>query len=862
MAHQAGAEKVPDIFLSYSREDQATAHRFAEAFERAGFTVWWDQTLRSGENYDQVTEKALREAKAVVVLWSKTAVESRWVRAEATQADRLGTLVPAMIEDCTRPIMFELKHTAELAHWKGNAEDSAWRAFVSDLKRFTPNKQADAGATPTSTDIDVAPRMASGRRAIWIAVPVVVAVAIAAGIWGGQRLAGAQRARQQIIPAIAKLVDAGDFSQAFAKAKEARRFAADDPLLNSLTPLFTARYSITSTPAGAEAYVRRYDTVSDAWQLLGRTPLANVELPRTALRWRFEKEGFATAERANSALALQNGGASSLQMEVGKLDVELKAAAEQPADMVYVPGGPALQIGGSNPIANLPPYFIQRTEVTNAQYKEFIEAGGYERPSFWEGIEIRKAGKPVAFKEAMRQFVDATGRPGPATWEIGNYPEGRGQYPVTGISWYEAAAYAHFRGRSLPTYYHWLRAALPDDEIPASLAASIAPLSNFGTSGAAPVGKFQGVGLYGTYDLFGNAREWLSNPGPQGGWVIGGSWEDPTYNYSLAVPVAKFERSPLNGFRLIQNIGEVPDQDKLEAALNLNLNVYSAASFKPVSDEVYADYRRQLSYESGELHASAPISIATTEEWIKQRVTIDAGYNGERLDVILFVPRHAKPPFQPVILFSGGQVVFFPDKSENIEPGFAAIPLDYVVKSGRMLVQPIFQGTYERFKSPYNSRDRVRTQREWIERRWDLGRTLDYLATRSDVDPAHIGYIGLSFGASAAMPLVAVEPRLKAAVLISGGMPPPGGALSTDVPFMDPASHALRIRIPVLMINGRYDAIFPVEAAQVPYFKLLGSPPTDKRHVVLDFGHGSPPRAETLRETLDWFDKYLGEVRH
>ena len=77
---------TPDIFLSYTREDQATAQRFAEAFEAQGFSVWWDATLRSGEAYDQVTEEALRTAKAVVVLWSQKSVVSRWVRAEATLA--------------------------------------------------------------------------------------------------------------------------------------------------------------------------------------------------------------------------------------------------------------------------------------------------------------------------------------------------------------------------------------------------------------------------------------------------------------------------------------------------------------------------------------------------------------------------------------------------------------------------------------------------------------------------------------------------------------------------------------------------------------------------------------------------------
>ena len=124
------------IFLSYNREDQPVARLFAEGFERAGLTVWWDVTLRSGEAYDEVTENALRGAGAVVVLWSQRSVVSRWVRAEATLADRNKTLVPAMIEACERPIMFELTQTAELSHWQGDDADPVWRAFVDDVRRF------------------------------------------------------------------------------------------------------------------------------------------------------------------------------------------------------------------------------------------------------------------------------------------------------------------------------------------------------------------------------------------------------------------------------------------------------------------------------------------------------------------------------------------------------------------------------------------------------------------------------------------------------------------------------------------------------------------------------------------------------
>jgi Tol biopolymer transport system component len=136
---------MPDLFLSYSREDQAVARRFAEGFERAGLSVWWDQSLNPGEAFDQVTERALDEASAVIVLWSKASVSSRWVRAEATQANTAGRLLPVMVESCKRPIMFELTHTADLSEWQGNAQDAAWQTFVASVRRFV-ERAAPAGA--------------------------------------------------------------------------------------------------------------------------------------------------------------------------------------------------------------------------------------------------------------------------------------------------------------------------------------------------------------------------------------------------------------------------------------------------------------------------------------------------------------------------------------------------------------------------------------------------------------------------------------------------------------------------------------------------------------------------------------------
>lgn len=176
---------MPDVFLSYSREDQPVARHFAEGLEREGFSVWWDQALSAGETFDKATEKALKHAHAVVVLWSRHSVESRWVRSEAAQADRYGTLVPVTIEGCDRPIMFELTHTADLASWNGDAADPRWRTFVAGLRRSIGATAVPAAGSSTQAASVIAPAAAPARRAsrskaVWTAL-AAAALAIAAG---------------------------------------------------------------------------------------------------------------------------------------------------------------------------------------------------------------------------------------------------------------------------------------------------------------------------------------------------------------------------------------------------------------------------------------------------------------------------------------------------------------------------------------------------------------------------------------------------------------------------------------------------------------------------------------------------------
>ena len=675
---------------------------------------------------------------------------------------------------------------------------------------------------------------------------LVLAVLIAVAGWIGQRAAAARWAREEAIPEVARLVDAGDNQAAFALAREARRSVANDPLLERLTPLFAATFSVTTTPAGTEVYVRAYDDADAEWQLLGHSPLASVQVPRDALRWRFVKAGYAPAERATTIQADNFGGAL--------IEVALQEIGSATEDMVPVPGGRVGRVASSQEDVleiDLAPYFIDRFEVTNADFKEFVDGGGYADARYWEGLTFIRNGVELPFEEAMALLVDSTGRPGPASWDLGDYPEGQGGHPVTGVSRYEAAAYARFRGKQLPTAYHWSRAGLPVWDS-GWLAASSVPLSNFGNTEPVAVGSRQDVGPFGTYQLYGNVREWVANGGGSfGGWVLGGGFADPTYMSGSGIPADPFTRSADVGFRLMRTSGgEAVAQDALAPVELLPARVKR----DPVSDEVYELYRAQYDYVRGELAASEPEIVETTDHWIKQRVVINT-VNGERMAVYLFIPHDAPPKAQALIDFPGVDRFQARIPEDQIQPGQPGGPLDFIVRSRRVLVVPSFQGSFARFEKPYDRTDALRLRREWVDRRWDLGATLDYLATRDDIDTSRIGYVGRSMGGAHALPLLALESRLKTAVLLFGGLP--RGYLPPEV---DPTNFVPRITLPVLMVNGKYDWFMTVDDAQKPLYDLLGTRPEDKRYYALEAGHSPLPRAEVVRLVLDWLDRYLGPV--
>ncbi len=664
-------------------------------------------------------------------------------------------------------------------------------------------------------------RLAAQVKRPQVAVPaLLLALALVAGAaWLVRRQVRVRWARQTAIPEAARLLAQGKAFEAFDLAAEARTLVPNDPELAKLWPEVSAAPDLTTDPPGADVYLRQYNRPEQPWRHAGKSPLRGMALPRSFVLVKSSKAGYEPTFVAAATW-------------FSRIAVRLHSLGTTPEGMVYVPGTTGL---GFN-VVNLPlappaePYFIDRYEVTNKEFKRFVDAGGYQKKDFW------KHPFPIG------EFRDTTGRPGPATWEAGTYPQGQEDFPVGGVSWYEAAAYAEFAGKSLPTLSHWCWAA------DFKAAPYIIPLSNFGGKGPARVGQYQGVSPPGAYDMAGNVKEWVWNEGREGArFIPGGAWGSPSYQFTQPEALPPFDRAPTNGFRCARY--GAPPPEALTRSFGNTVHDYSQD--KPVSDEVFEAYRRLYAYEPAELKPVLEPADDGSPYWRREKITVNAAYGGERLPVFLFLPKNTAAPYQVVVFHTGSGAMG--RSSEGVLDGMSRI--DFIVRSGRAVAYPMFKTLYERPAPLAQNELQLRQRMVW--RAQDLNRAIDYLETRPDIDRSRIAFSGASYGASGAPVLVAMEPRLKAAVLSEGGL-----TARVFPPEASAVNFAPRVKVPVLMLNGRYDYTFPLEQLQKPLFRLLGTPDKDKRHVVYDTAHDVGVfRTEMVRETLDFLDKYLGPVR-
>jgi dienelactone hydrolase len=484
----------------------------------------------------------------------------------------------------------------------------------------------------------------------------------------------------------------------------------------------------------------------------------------------------------------------------------------------------------------MPAFWIDRHEVTNAEFKKFVDAGGYQRREYWQEPFVEH-GQTVAFEIAMARFVDSTGRPGPAAWIQAEPPKGEDHLPVSGVSWYEAAAYARFAGKLLPTIHHWARAA--------DLRTSrwVVPFGNFGGQGPAPVGTRNALHGSGAHDMAGNVKEWISTDTGDGRrYILGGAWDEPAWMFNDPDARAPFDRQRTFGFRCVTY--PTPPSAALVASQPWLTRDYRRE--RPASDADFAIYRRLYAYDRQPLEPKL-VTTVERDEWRREDVSISAAYGGERMQVFLFLPKRATPPFETVVFFPGSNAF----RTRAIDD-FPTVNIDFLVKSGRAVAFPEYKATFSR---PTNVQDSTAnpsvTYRDhmiaWVK---DFSRAVDYLSTRPDLSVDRLALFGISWGGRMGSIIPAIDDRLKVQVLVVGGF-----SMQRPMPEVDQVNFATRVTIPTLMLNGRYDFFFPIDTSQQPMFDALSTPKDRKDIRRYDGGHGIP-RVELIRETLNWLDRF------
>lgn len=627
---------------------------------------------------------------------------------------------------------------------------------------------------------------------------------------------------QELLPAVEAQIEI-DVTAAWRLVRAARERVPDDPRLEQLWRDLSLPVSLDSEPSGAVVEVAGYGSGPADWVSIGTTPLIEERLPLSALRFRVSRPGFETIELAPSVLPFAE-------------PFRLHPVDETPDGMVFVPPGPVRYYREQR---DVPGFWIDRNEVTNAEYLEFVAGGGYRDASLWpEHVEVD--GAFVDRVALMTRFVDETGMAGPSTWAFGTFPEGEGQHPVSGVSWFEASAYARWAGKQLPTAFHWYRAAgLGGAQ--AALFSEILAASNFGRDGTMPVGESGGLGPFGTYDMAGNVREWSRTQAGTRRYAMGAAWSENSYQFADWQVFEPLRRDHSAGFRLIEPSGPIPE------ALLSDVRIEPQLETEPVDDATFAIYRRLYDYDNTPLNAEVIVVDESHAGWRRERIEFDAAYGGERVIMQLFLPTGVEPPYQTVVHFPGGDARLLDDSNEagllHVEP---------FLRTGRAVAYPVYKGTFERGAlpppGPISVRDLV------IQQAKDLRRTFDYLETRDDIDTDRVAFHAVSYGAARAPHLLATEPRFAIAMLVSTGLVPTAHL----PPEIQQVGYLARVTLPVLLVTGRNDLTMSYEQSQRPFFELLGTSESDKRHVALDSGHLPPGYTEMTRHLLEWIDQWFG----
>ncbi len=743
---------------------------------------------------------------------------------------------------------------------------------------------------PLSGEAVAGPAVPLWRRpAGWVGAAAILAV-LAAGFVLPARSRARVEAGRALLPEIERLATEHRYAEGYALALEAHDVLGADPVVDSLIAEVSDELVIRSDPPGAEVWVQTFGIVPPGGAAsdgapggaggrggprvgplgevarVGITPLEGYRLPRGDHLVTVQADGYAVAERLVSSLLVRQDPVHTQTPKGIVIEVRLFPESEVPEEMVPVPAsGLYTLVSADAPAgayADLQDYFIDRFEVTNAGFHEFVRAGGYADPSWWTRPTTPAASggaapEALSMDEVARLFRDRTGLPGPRGWTGQQYPEGTGRHPVTQVSWYEAAAYCAWKGGALPTLFEWEKAARGGSfthteglVFPWGLVEpgqTTEERANFGGRGPVDVDAYPlGMSPYGAWGMAGNAREWTTNVAEDGFIALGGSWQDRPYVFTSIATFPPLATSPGLGFRCVRR--SAPPEAHGAGPLALQRR---SPSYEPVDEATYRAFLAHYRYDPIDLEPEI-VATVEAEDWTRQVIRYN-GPDGSRVTASLYLPRAGTPPWQTMV-FVAGTSAFFGDPVDRQ----AEWLLGPNIRSGRALFAVVFDGMVGR-EWPAGTQPPPASSVEFrnlmVKHATELSLGLDYLETRDDIDSDRLAYVGLSWGAGSRSVLAAIDDRWDAVIFVGGGI---DERLHPTVPEALNVNFIPYIRVPKLLLNGRQDEEHPWLTRAKPFWDLLREP----KKLVLAENEGHVPSLEVRVPAVNGFlDEVFGPVR-
>ena len=625
----------------------------------------------------------------------------------------------------------------------------------------------------------------------------------------------------EIIPELIEVFDSGEISKSFIMSRDLLKRYPNNEIIKNYYSKSSRYVKLKTNKKGIDVSVM-YPGDS-TYNYIGKTPIDSFVVPNN-YQYHYLKFNYGNAEFIEKSRNNHNYRFPENTIEIPSghkpfLGITLRRMWLQGLDFENI---------------NIKAFSIAENEVSNKDFQEFVDAGGYENRIYWD-FPFQVGNKTYDFNSSIKMFTDRYGRPGPSNWAYGQFPTGLDNYPVTGISWFEARAFAKYSNLSLPNVYQWLLASGNPENL-GNVNQYVTRNSNYNSTQLREVSNK--LGSYnGLNNIGGNIKEWTLNPNgynQEKFSIMGGAFNEPSYTFNNYYSLSPLDRSIGNGFRLSKNLTNGESELDNDIIPEFKRNFYE---IEDVSDEVFDVYKSQFDYNSQPLNSKTSNIENFQDGYSSQIFEMETTYESdEKLFGYVVFSNRFKDKYDPIIIYPNASSIG--SNTDTNLPNQLLNGFKYLIDEGYAIIHPVYHNTYSREKT-HNTwwpNDSEKYKNTIIKIGQDYKRSLDYIESRNDFNFENLSYFGYSWGSTTSNYLLAIDDRIKAAVLCVGGL-----MMQKSKKEVEAHYYVRRIKTPILHIVGKEDGIFGFEESYKPWKELIGTAKDKLKLIELDnVGHGLP----------------------